>query len=69
MTEGKEYYMKKNYKISLTPTAETEKKYGKLVRRIVFALFLATLLALADLYVVNISVYLMSFWVAWQVIK
>ena len=61
--------MKKNYKISLTPTTYAEAKYSKLTVRVLLALFLAALLALADLYVVNISVYLMSFWVAWQVIK
>jgi len=61
--------MKKNYKISLTPTIHAEEKYSKMTVRVLLALFLAALLALADLYVVNISVYLMSFWVAWQVIK
>lgn len=61
--------MKKNYKISLTPTTHAEAKYSKMTVRVLLALFLAALLALADLYVVNISVYLMSFWVAWQVIK
>lgn len=41
----------------------------KFIKRLLLAGTLALILACIDLFVVNLSVYFMSFWVAWTVIK
>lgn len=46
--------------------AALRKVYAK---RLLLAATLALLLAVADLYIINLSVYFMAFWVAWSAIK
>lgn len=39
------------------------------VKRLLWGSIIALVLAITDLYVVNLSVYLVAFWIAWIIVK
>lgn len=61
--------MQKRVDLTPPPVMAEPPRYQKFLKRLLLASLLALALAVADLYVVNLSVYFMSFWVAWSVIK
>lgn len=56
-------------RISLTPKPDRDQKNYRLAKRFMLASSIALVLAVLDLYVINISPYIIAFYVSWKVIK
>lgn len=56
-------------RISLTPNPEKDQRNYRLAKRFMLASSIALVLAVLDLYVINISPYIIAFYVSWKVIK
>lgn len=56
-------------RISLTPNPEKDQRSYRLAKRFLLASSIALVLAVLDLYVINISPYIIAFYVSWKVIK